>query len=85
MTTTAAVPIDQDPVYVALLGAADTISKNAADLRRHNKSLSVQIIVGAMEGAAAIVRAVAHDRLCELANATGPGPSKQPNNMALPW
>jgi len=73
MTTTSdasAAPIDQDPVYVALLGVADTISQNAADLRRRNKSLSIQIVVGAMEGAAAIVRAEAHTRLCELANAT---------------
>lgn len=61
-------PIDQDPAYLALLAAADRVDRDAAALKRVNKSLSTQIIIGAMQGAASIVRAEAHDRLCELAN-----------------
>lgn len=64
----AEVPIDQDPSYLALLAAADKIDSNAAALQRVNKSLSTQIIIGAMQGAAAVVRTEAYDRLCALAN-----------------
>lgn len=57
---------EDDPVYKALMSLAAQIDEDAEDLLKRNKSDSIQIIAGTMNGCAQRLRDKARDRMIEF-------------------